>query len=406
MSMTTGIAPSLSREWLDELAVPDLVWVVNTDLGYAVTLRKIPRAFAWEESSDLLSNLKVLQHSVAIRRLRCCFDHVRRHDSDLFQAMRAEFEALPPIGKIRFMTAPDTYYAMSRLPKEPSRSIIKLCHFLNGESAFHGLGPMNPGYSTALGDFYLPKEASGQLGLGAVNSTLEPVRGRYLGGLIPIDYSSPNIVNARGLDDADANLEYSTEESSQTFQMLEAAFKSIETVSPAATLLIKEYVKVIILLKVGNGSGSSSTASFPGRVVMSGIERCSPALLAGNLVHEAMHQLLYVLEYGGNFVSKDSDSRDLRIKSLWTGRDLALPSFFHACFVWYGLSNFFTQALTSDAFDRADVEAQLAKSLSGFRNRNPIELLAEHASLLRHDALKILGTLHGELRDRVGLNAA
>src|SRR5438270_10917743 len=82
----------LSHDWLEELAVQDLSWVVNTPSRYASMLQKIPDIFAWEESRDHLANLQVLARSVALRRLRSSLDHIGRYDQSLFRSVRTTFE--------------------------------------------------------------------------------------------------------------------------------------------------------------------------------------------------------------------------------------------------------------------------------------------------------------------------
>ena len=73
-------------------------------------------------------------------------------------------------------------------------------------------------------------------------------------------------------------------------ERLEDAFDRISKVSQAAALLIKQFVRVIIPLKVPSGVGSTSERSFPGRVILHGVEKATSARIAAALVHEAVHQ--------------------------------------------------------------------------------------------------------------------
>jgi hypothetical protein len=132
--------------------------------------------------------------------------------------------------------------------------------------------------------------------------------------------------------------------------------------------------------------------------LLRGIEEGSLGAIAGGLVHEATHQVLYVLEWAGPFIVEDPDMRAVAVKSGWTGRDLALHSFIHACFVWYSLSNFWGLARSHEAFDAADVKGQLARSLIGFRDENPVARLAPYAGMARYDVLKIVGTFRDRLQ--------
>src|SRR4029078_3375583 len=149
--------------------------------------------------------------------------------------------------------------------------------------------------------------------------------------------------------------------------------------------LIKQYIKVIIPRKhASGGCGSTSQSRFPRRVLIRGVEVHTSASLASSLVHESIHQLLYKLEWAGPFIIEDPDARAATAKSGWTGRQLVLHQLFNSCFVWYGISNFWERARSSEAFEASAVEGQLARSTLGFRDRNPIEQLAQTAVMVRY----------------------
>lgn len=387
----------------EELAVPDLSWVANTSSRFGSILRKIPDIFAWEESChDHLANLQVLARSVATSQFRSCLDHVKRYDQSLFDSMLTTFAELPLEGKLRFLTAPETFYRIRRLRKEPVDSIDSLCNFLNGEAAFFGLGPIEKDYVTALGDFYCSGAAdedltthNGEEEKAPANAVLAP----RVGG-IPIDFDSPNVANAQETDEPQEYLEYSAEEKAQVCEILNTCLRRIERVSVATADLIKQHIKVIIPLKAANRSetGSTSQPRFPGRVLLRGVEHGLYGWLASALVHEAMHQVLYILEWACPFTVGDDEVKATMVKSGWTGRDLPPHSFIHACFIWYGVSNFWIRARSSDAYEAFIVERQLAKSMAGFLDENPVERLAHCNGMVRYDVLKVASTLQDRLK--------
>ncbi len=395
-----------NHDWLEELAVQDLSWVVNTSSRYASMLRKIPDIFAWEESRDHLANLQVLARSVFLRRLRSCLDYISRYDRSLFNSMRATFEELPLQGKLRFMTAPETFYRISRLRKEPVESIVFLCNALNGEAAFHGLGPIKKDYVTALGDFYyseviqgLVKATDGKEG----DATIQAFRAPRLAEAIPIDFASPNVATAQETDKIGDHLQYSAEERSLVCEKLNAAFSRIERISEAAAYLIKQHVKVIIPLKAaGHVYISTSHPRVPGRILLLGVELYPLSVLTSTLVHESIHQVLYILEWAGPFIIEDPDARAAQLKSGWSGRDLTLSSYVHACFVWYGLANFWARARSSEVFEAVNVQEEMARSMAGFRDGNPLDLLAPYLGMLRYDVLKTAATFRDRLQSMIG----
>lgn len=389
-------------DWLSDLVVPDLPWIVNTASSYATALQMVPDTFAWKDSSTHFAILQTLLQSMATRRLRSCFDYIGRHDSSLLHTMQSLFDKLPAAGKLRFTTAPETYFQITRMRREPVETVIYLCNALNGEAAYYDLGPTSKGYVTALGDFYCsqiaPDGASESDGNESAAS-LKMVRAPLLAGKVPIDFDSPNVANAQETRDHREYLKYSPDEQALICERLEEALKLIETVSENAASLIKTFIKVIVPLKPPTGYGSTSQCRIPGRVLLSGVERCSLAALASSMVHEAMHQLLYIIEFNGSFITPDPDANTARAKSLWTGRDLPLHSFIHACFIWYGLSNFWAQAQVSGKFERPQVEQEFSRSISGFCGQNPVETLAPHAGMVRYDVYKIANSLQGRLKD-------
>jgi hypothetical protein len=324
--------------------------------------------------------------------------------------MRDSLETLPPEGKLRFMAAPETYYRIAQLRKEPTESIVRLCKFLNGETALYGCGIADKQYWTALGDFYY-SGANGREESAEKDSVTwvedQNFRAPRLAGTIPIDFFSPNIASTRAVMYSDQLVEFSPAERVAVCRQLEEAFNRIEQTSEHAARLIKDFVKVIIPLKVIGSSGSTSQVAFPGRVLLRGLEHMTLGKLASALVHEAMHQLLYIVEYAGKFVVRDLGAkRPARVSSLWTGRELELHSFIHACFVWYGLSQFWRCAQSSDAFKPDTVHQELYRCLAGFRNQNPVEALGAHSRLLRDDILAVALSLQDHLRDVMRRNAA
>jgi hypothetical protein len=397
--------------WLADGHPPDFQWVTNGNFMYANTLASVPDVFAWKDSKNILTSVGILEHSVCVRRLQSYFDHIHRFVPSLAASMRDCFDALPPKGRARFMMAPETVYRISRLRKDPTTSIVCLCNSLNAESAMYGDAVTNSkGYWTALGDFYYPGANREYLPIREHDISWDPdhpFRAPRLAQTIPVDFFSPHIASANpkieGLADY---MEFSPGERVLVYQRLEDALRAITEVSEAVGLLIRDFVKVIVPLKATQ-IGSTSQPPYPGRVLLRGVEQYSRERLAAALVHEAIHQFLYIVEYAGQFAVNDADTKaNVRITSLWTGRQLPLHSFFHACFVWYGLATFWGLAQSSNVFDPAAVDRELSKCLSGFRDQNPTDMLGPHAGLVRHEAKVVASALHGRLQSLLSRTAA
>jgi HEXXH motif-containing protein len=297
------------------------------------------------------------------------------------------------------MMAPETVYRTWQFRKSPVQTIAALCGFLNAECALKDPGAANgKPYWTALGDFYHSGRGGQAVAGGESEMRWAPDQSfcaPLVAEAIPIDFFSPNVGHAKETTVKDDFLEFSPQEMVVVRQRLSDVFARIAEVSEAAARLVKEFVKVIIPLKVPSGCGSTSERSFPGRVLLQGVEVATPSRMAAALVHEAIHQLLYVLEYEGRFVITEPEGR---VKSFWTGRALQLHSFFHACFVWYGLANFWALARNSDAFEGQEVDEGLSGCLSGFQGQNPVDVLNLHPGSVRGDALSIASKLQDRLQ--------
>jgi hypothetical protein len=377
-------------------AVRDLPWAVNGDKTYVATLQALPKTFAWNEAETTLSSVAVLGYSTALRRFESALVFIREYDERLSKSIEASFEALPAPSRARFLVAPETVYRISRLRNEPVKSIALLCHFLNAESASQGSPTLGRGYWTATGDSYFTCQA----GKPAQDETVWVSNCNFvaprLANAVPVDFFSPNVKSAKETTVQDEFLEFTPDEIRVVWNRLVDVFDRIELVSGPAARLINEFIRVIIPLKVPNGAGSTSERSFPGRVLLRGVEASDPVRTASALVHESIHQFLYLLEYEGTFVLREPEDK---VRSLWSGRLLPLHSYFHACFVWYGLAKFWALAHKSnaDVFGEENIRRELDRCLSGFRGQNPISALGTNAVMVRSDALRTAGLLQERL---------
>ncbi|MBV9761217.1 MAG: hypothetical protein JO340_11690 [Acidobacteriaceae bacterium] len=398
VGLAAGRVATAQYEQIAATSRSDLPWVANGFETYRATLKNLPNVFAWNESNALLESVGILGHSVCLRRMQSLLNVINRYDAKLSFAMRSSFERLSPAARARLILAPETIYRIWHFTKTPAESVKAACGFLNAESALDEPASDKRGrYWTALGDFYYADGAPSEVRARAQLKWApnEPYCAPRLAQAIPIDFYSPNVAHAKETTVASDFLPFSDEEMSLVRERLEDAFDRISKVSQAAALLIEQFVRVIIPLKVSSGVGSTSERSFPGRVILQGVERATSARIAAALVHEAIHQLLYILEFEGRFVVIEPEER---VKSLWTGRPLELHSFFHACFVWYGLANFWALAQKVDAFDPEEANRRMNECLKGFRGRNPVDAIVAPPGAVRGDALQVASTLQQRLQ--------
>ena len=88
--------------------------------------------------------------------------------------------------------------------------------------------------------------------------------------------------------------------------------------------------------------------------------------IADSLVHEAIHSFIYVVEEEQPFIPDRAAAETVKLISPWSGRALELHAFLHACFVWFGMWQFWRRALGSGVFPEARARRWMARSRAGF----------------------------------------
>jgi hypothetical protein len=156
--------------------------------------------------------------------------------------------------------------------------------------------------------------------------------------------------------------------------------QAIASLGPQPLHLLQLCTKVLVLRKDPLKQvrfGSYSTNQFIGRTVLFNPHLGGVADLANALVHEAIHDLLYMLEIQHPFVRSRAIEK-FQVVSPWTGTSLAIHAYLHACLVWFGLWEFwrqttaFPQAVQLGHRDRAVIGFQQGSLLAG------LEPVAEH----------------------------
>jgi HEXXH motif-containing protein len=376
--------------------------VVPTVSGAPALVDYFPQLLTWRDSNSFLDLLNALYLEGTDIRVRQAFDDIERWDSELALVMRESLDALPPWAAARFAIAPETQRRLSLLLNDPATHIAFLCRALKAESVLSGEAVVGQGCWTALGDYYL---ASGE------NAVVDPrvsnwspnvgLRAPRLAQAVPVDWASPN---SRDISSPQLPFELHTpDEAAEAWALLNRTFAYTASVNAAAGQLIKRLVRAIIALKTSTGEpGSSSDYSCPGRVMLRNSHVAPEGKVASGLLHEAIHQALYTVESFGRFVDKSSRQT---VVSPWTNRKLALHSYLHACFVWYGLVKFWQQALEAKLFPRQSAQGELHQALAGFHAGNPVDRLLPYRNEICPKALRSVAALYDELRSAGDVDA-
>ncbi|WP_211949740.1 aKG-HExxH-type peptide beta-hydroxylase [Cupriavidus yeoncheonensis] len=124
---------------------------------------------------------------------------------------------------------------------------------------------------------------------------------------------------------------------------LNQAVEIVENISKVCVLSVKELVSNIVLRTDRLhpfAMRSASSAAALGRTVIVNAQCGNVASLAEALVHEAIHTAVSIVELNCPLLSDPTAGEKAIIKSPWTGSELPLHAFLHACMVWFGLLNF------------------------------------------------------------------
>jgi hypothetical protein len=267
---------------------------------------------------------------------------------------------LPDSSLDRFLTAPET---ADRLLHRPRTQFSYFLDALIAECRLVGNWiDSSELIWTALFDYCFPAVQDR-------NGILNMVAARRLSNGIPIDLVSPQAETAYfGLPIDSIRLTES--EADFAIDRLDLALHAIAKLNGPAAEMIQRYVKVIILRKHAEGEVlySCSYDHFPGKMGLlnaqaAGINLCR---LMNAVLHEAVHSFLYVLEEGRAFFWDEDVGNKLQLQSPWSGRSLRLHSFVHACYVWFGLWQFWKLAETQKPYTSPDAQIMLERARIGF----------------------------------------
>lgn len=119
---------------------------------------------------------------------------------------------------------------------------------------------------------------------------------------------------------------------------------------------------------------SNSPQGYVGRAVITNAHAADDVALAEALVHESMHGLVGMSEAIGLVLGGDKAwitdhalyDGESRTISPWTGTALDLPTYLHACFVWFGLLQLWSRTYSIELFDRDRVRNRISRAVSGF----------------------------------------
>lgn len=254
--------------------------------------------------------------------------------------------------------------------------------------------PGNEARWSALGDGWLDKD--GQF-----------VATPTIANFAPIDVASPHAlsIDLEGAVDttADPRQPLSISDVSTVLARLVDVQERLATTNQELLDFVATFTKVLVLQcdhQAPKLFSTGSSAQYVGRSVFGNphLEIVDAALLAEGLVHEAIHSLLYMSERLEPWVtSAELYGPEQRTKSVWTGNPLPLRSYLQACFVWYGLAQFWCQALSATAFPADRARARVIQSVRGFLNGEMLGQIESYRSGIAPEVLETIEVLESNI---------
>lgn len=355
----------------------------------------------WNAEGDVLADEFALRHVETLaERLGRTLSRLRSIDAGESKALAARLHDLPDSSFQRILTAPRTCLHLSY---SNAAELPATLAYLREAVAFED-GRVN-GWSY-LGDLYLPTGADKGSGLelGSALSVGRPWRPPSLLRNITVDYSSP-FANGSIPEIPGVSVGFDPAELQNTLARLQSAAAGIQRV-PVAAGHLQRFVRTLVIRKDPTAPARFASASSQltiGLVVLRNpqLAIATPTEIADGLIHEMIHLLSDIIELREPFIRDTNAAATIRVDSPWTGRSLDLNTYLQACYVWYGLWEFWLAAFGTDGFDEREVAVSFQRASMGFR-RGIIEPLVPLAHALAPGLLDELAQVQSRTRDALG----
>lgn len=177
----------------------------------------------------------------------------------------------------------------------------------------------------------------------------------------------------------------------------------------AASFVCRTMRRLVLKLDVNRpGFASNSPQGLVGLAVLRNgqLPIVDDVVVAEALVHEAIHGFVGMSEAIG-LASRRPEDRWLAddrfyegtscTVSPWTGTPLDLPTYLHACFVWWGLLQLWAALSGSGLFDERRTRSRLVRAARGFKGRALLISLRPHSAALHPALLATFDAMAGEV---------
>jgi hypothetical protein len=350
-------------------------------------IETMPEVLTWcEQGSNVMKRVHHAYVLLLSERLGERLAEIARLDRIAGKRLTELVSSLPDKNFLCLLLAPETTFRLLWPARHQTEATLDfLLDSLYGELARAGqLSVLRGNLWTAIGDVRFDSKG---------HVYYQP----QLNAMMPIDFESPYALSldVEGKSDTTPILRaaLSGREQELVRQRLIRARDGIGATDRGILDFVVTFTKALILIEDADAPASFSSGSsgqFVGRSYLANphLDTVDEVMIADALVHEAIHSLLYMQEQEKPWVyDLNLYGPTVRTTSPWSGNPLPLRPYMQAAFVWYGLLQFWTRALTSVAFPLHRVREQIARAANGFLGSPLLDQIVPYRTCVSSEVL-------------------
>ena len=358
-----------------------------------------------------MSSLPSLVHDLYYKHMINSLGHVimnvSKKNPHKGRLLLTAVDNLPDESFLRLITAPETFRRLKYKGFFQSDVLAFLTDSVEAEYFRTGLKfEVLKDIWSALGDCYFPKgKPAHNIGIKRILQ-YDPDKTYFapiLKNGIPVDYCSPS-TKGKLPGNVLPPEEYGIGEVMMIIGNLNESIEKITFINKNLSYILSYFTKIISIRKHETLSpyfNSGSSSAYLGRIVLENPQLTNVTVvdLTEALIHETIHSLLYSIELEEPFILDTSIEPKFRVCSPWTGNELPLHSYLHACLIWFGLAHFWKLALKTNAFPKKMLYVKISKSILGFKKSSLLDPLSSVLSYISKDLQDIISISQESIKD-------
>jgi len=325
------------------------------------------------------------------------------------EQLKAAMMALPDEAWMRLVTSPRCSYQLLWPSRHEAPAVAA---FLEAASKVELARTAEPGSCDSSGQFPASEVPWSVLGDGWLGPDGQFVRGPAIENFAPIDFASPHAlaIDLEGAVDVTTapRPPLAHPEIEAVLSQLIDARERLAATGAGLLSFVVTFTKVLVLQRDAEAPtmfSTGSSAQYVGRSVFGNphLAVVDNVLLADGLVHEAIHSLLYMSERLEPWVTApELYGPEPRTRSGWSGHPLPLRSYLQACFVWYGLAQFWGLALGAGTFPADRARKRLEQSVRGFLDDQYLAQIEPYRDGIVPKVLEVIDRLRADVAEAAG----